>query len=41
MVDCTLWDSLSVEFITHYTQRTETGPVVVIIKHARIKEPQG
>ncbi|WJX81040.1 hypothetical protein P8452_63970 [Trifolium repens] len=41
MVDCTLWDSLSVEFITHYTQHTETGPVVVIIKHARIKEPQG
>jgi hypothetical protein len=41
MVDCTLWDSLSVEFITHYTQRTTAGPVVVIIKHARIKDPQG
>jgi hypothetical protein len=40
-MDCTLWDALSVEFINNYNQRTETGPAVLIIKHARVKDPQG
>ncbi|WJX68256.1 hypothetical protein P8452_52644 [Trifolium repens] len=41
IMDCTLWDSLSVEFMTYYNQRSDTGPMVIIIKHARVKEPQG
>ncbi|KAK2363415.1 hypothetical protein QL285_088405 [Trifolium repens] len=41
VMDCTLWDALSVEFINNYNQRTETGPAVLIIKHARVKDPQG
>jgi replication factor A1 len=40
-MDCTLWDALSVEFMNHYNQRTDSGPVVLIVKHARIKDPQG
>ncbi|WJX28081.1 hypothetical protein P8452_16842 [Trifolium repens] len=41
IMDCTLWDSLSVEFMTSYNQRSDFGPIVIIIKHARVKEPQG
>jgi hypothetical protein len=41
IMDCTLWDSLSVEFMTSYNQRSDSGPIVMIIKHARVKEPQG
>ncbi|WJX54921.1 hypothetical protein P8452_40751 [Trifolium repens] len=41
ILDCTLWDALSVEFMNHYNQRTDSGPVVLIVKHARIKDPQG
>ncbi|KAK2352860.1 hypothetical protein QL285_090565 [Trifolium repens] len=41
IIDCTLWDSLSVEFMTSYNERSDSGPIVVIIKHARVKEPQG
>ncbi|WJX76153.1 hypothetical protein P8452_59600 [Trifolium repens] len=41
VMDCTLWDTLSVEFMNNYNQRTETGPAVLIIKHARVKDPQG
>ncbi|KAK2411014.1 replication protein A 70 kDa DNA-binding subunit B [Trifolium repens] len=41
IIDCTLWDSLSVEFMTSYNQRSDSGPIVIIIKHARVKEPQG
>ncbi|KAK2366319.1 hypothetical protein QL285_079715 [Trifolium repens] len=41
VIDCTLWDSLSVEFLTEYNLQADLGPVVVIIKHARIKEPNG
>ncbi|KAK2353693.1 replication protein A 70 kDa DNA-binding subunit B [Trifolium repens] len=40
VLDCTLWDALSVEFLNFYNQRTDFGPVVMIIKHARVKEPQ-
>ncbi|MCI30409.1 replication protein A 70 kDa DNA-binding subunit C-like [Trifolium medium] len=40
-MDCTLWDSLSVQFIEFYNKLTDLGPVVLIIKHARVKEPQG
>ncbi|MCH82303.1 replication protein A 70 kDa DNA-binding subunit C-like, partial [Trifolium medium] len=40
VLDCTLWDALSGEFLRLYNQQTESGPVVLIIKHARVKEPQ-
>jgi hypothetical protein len=38
---CTLWDALSVKFMDAYNNRIETGPFVIILKHARVKEPQG
>ncbi|GAU45084.1 hypothetical protein TSUD_85700 [Trifolium subterraneum] len=41
VLDCTLWDGLSAEFLNFYNQQTENGPLVMIIKHARVKEPQG
>ncbi|WJX32236.1 hypothetical protein P8452_20581 [Trifolium repens] len=41
VLDCTLWDALSIENLSFYNQRTDFGPVVMIIKHARVKEPQG
>ncbi|XP_045789228.1 uncharacterized protein LOC123884216 isoform X5 [Trifolium pratense] len=41
VLDCTLWDGLSVEFINFYNKLTDMGPAVMIIKHARVKEPQG
>ncbi|KAK2405153.1 hypothetical protein QL285_054421 [Trifolium repens] len=41
VLDCTLWDALSVENLSFYNQRTDFGPVDMIIKHARVKEPQG
>ncbi|MCH98552.1 replication protein A 70 kDa DNA-binding subunit C-like, partial [Trifolium medium] len=41
VLDCTLWDGLSVQFLDFYNNRANNGPVVMIIKHARVKEPQG
>jgi hypothetical protein len=40
-LDCTLWDALSVQFLDAYNNRNETGPFVIILKHARIKDAQG
>ncbi|WJX82879.1 hypothetical protein P8452_65588 [Trifolium repens] len=37
----TLWDALSVKFIDFFNNRSDLGPVVLIIKHARVKETQG
>ncbi|GAU51524.1 hypothetical protein TSUD_413880 [Trifolium subterraneum] len=41
VLDCTLWDGVSVEFLNKYNQVAASGPVVLIIKHARVKEPHG
>ncbi|GAU12584.1 hypothetical protein TSUD_131940 [Trifolium subterraneum] len=53
VLDCTLWDSFALqfnemynlrtrtEFNEMYNLRTRTGPVVLILKHVRVKEPQG
>ncbi|WJX14832.1 hypothetical protein P8452_05041 [Trifolium repens] len=41
VLDVTLWDALSVEFISSYNKRTAVGPIVVIIKHVRVKEATG
>lgn len=40
-ISCTLWDQLAVKFSTYWNQRTVQDTVVVIIRHARIKEPRG
>ncbi|WJX52408.1 hypothetical protein P8452_38524 [Trifolium repens] len=41
VLDVALWDALSVEFISSYNKRTVVGPIVVIIKHGRVKEATG
>ncbi|GAU22595.1 hypothetical protein TSUD_134950 [Trifolium subterraneum] len=41
VIDCTLWDSLSVKFIDFYNNRTDSTCPVLIIRHARVKEAQG
>ncbi|WJX75061.1 hypothetical protein P8452_58633 [Trifolium repens] len=40
-IDCTLWDAMSVKFLDHINSRPDFGPVVIIMKHVRVKEPQG
>jgi hypothetical protein len=40
-MDCTLWDALSVEFLNFYNLQSDVGRIVLILKHARVKEPQG
>ncbi|WJX16898.1 DNA helicase [Trifolium repens] len=40
-IDCTLWDAMSVKFLDHINSRPDFGPVVLIMKHVRVKEPQG
>jgi hypothetical protein len=41
LLDCTLWDALAAEFLERYNNRTDFGPFVLIINHARVKEAQG
>jgi hypothetical protein len=41
VMDCTLWDGYSEQFLSFYNKRTDLGPAVVIIKHAKVKEAQG
>jgi hypothetical protein len=41
LLDCTLWDALVAEFLERYNNRTDFGPFVLIINHARVKEAQG
>ncbi|WJX64181.1 hypothetical protein P8452_48995 [Trifolium repens] len=41
VMDCTLWDALSVEFMNFYNSQSDVGRIVLILKHARVKEPQG
>ncbi|WJX62047.1 hypothetical protein P8452_47086 [Trifolium repens] len=41
VMDCTLWDALSVEFMNFYNSQSNVGRIVLILKHARVKEPQG
>ncbi|GAU45447.1 hypothetical protein TSUD_107390 [Trifolium subterraneum] len=41
VLDCILWDALSVEFLSNYNQQNDLGHVVMIMKHAKVKEPQG
>jgi hypothetical protein len=36
-----LWDALAAEFLERYNNRTDFGPFVLIINHARVKEAQG
>ncbi|CAJ2646637.1 unnamed protein product [Trifolium pratense] len=37
VVDCCLWDSLAAHFIDYLKIRTDSGPIVVIVKHAHLK----
>ncbi|GAU17227.1 hypothetical protein TSUD_324300 [Trifolium subterraneum] len=41
VLDCILWDALSIEFLSYYNQQNDLGHVVMIMKHAKVKEPQG
>ncbi|GAU44162.1 hypothetical protein TSUD_377620 [Trifolium subterraneum] len=40
VLDCTLWDSHAIHFLNHYDQQADLGPVVMIIKHAKVKPAQ-
>ncbi|GAU46241.1 hypothetical protein TSUD_280680 [Trifolium subterraneum] len=40
VIDCTLWDSHAIQFLNHYNQQADLGPVVLIIKHAKVKPAQ-
>ncbi|XP_045816584.1 uncharacterized protein LOC123909747 isoform X1 [Trifolium pratense] len=40
-LDCTLWDTLSEQFFNGYNQQSNNGPVVIILRHVRIREAQG
>jgi hypothetical protein len=41
IVTATLWDKFQTEFLTKYSELQGAKPVIVIIKHGKIKEPQG
>jgi hypothetical protein len=41
IVTATLWDKFQTEFLTKYRELQGAKPVIVIIKHGKIKEPQG
>ncbi|KAK2427559.1 hypothetical protein QL285_026130 [Trifolium repens] len=41
IIPCTLWGNLGKDFMTHYNSKSDSRPMVIIIKHAQIKEPKG
>jgi hypothetical protein len=41
ILTCALWGKYGTEFLDNYSQSSGGGPVIVIIKHAQIKEAQG
>jgi hypothetical protein len=41
IVTAILWDKFQIEFLTKYNELQGAKPVIVIIKHGKIKEPQG
>lgn len=40
-ITCTLWGTYVVEFVVGFNIRDPSFPYIVILKHAKIKEPQG
>jgi replication factor A1 len=41
ILTCSLWGKYQTEFLAKYNENACGGPVVVILKHAAIKEPEG
>ncbi|WJX19054.1 hypothetical protein P8452_08788 [Trifolium repens] len=41
ILTCSLWGKYQTEFLAKYNENACGGPVIVILKHAAIKEPQG
>jgi hypothetical protein len=41
ILPCALWGDLEQQFMNHYNSKTDDGPMVIIIKHAQIREPKG
>jgi hypothetical protein len=41
ILTCALWDKYGTAFLEGYSQCDGKEPVIVIIKHDKIKEPQG
>ncbi|WJX81908.1 hypothetical protein P8452_64733 [Trifolium repens] len=41
ILTCSLWGKYQTEFLANYNENACGGPVIVILKHAAIKEPQG
>jgi hypothetical protein len=36
-----LWGELGRQFMNHYNSKADDGHMVIIIKHAQIREPKG
>jgi hypothetical protein len=41
ILTCSLWGKFQTEFLEKYNELAGEGPVIVILKHAAIREPQG
>jgi thymidylate kinase len=41
IVTLTLWDKFQAEFLAKYHELEDHQPIIVILKHGKIKEPQG
>ncbi|WJX77104.1 hypothetical protein P8452_60444 [Trifolium repens] len=41
ILTCSLWGKYQTEFLEKYNELAGEGPVIVILKHAAIREPQG
>jgi hypothetical protein len=37
-VNCTLWEEYAAKFIKFSNERKEAGPIVVMLKYAKVKE---
>lgn len=40
-LNVTLWDDYATKFINYWKENSNSGPVVIILTHAKYKEPQG
>ncbi|KAK2452113.1 hypothetical protein QL285_011107 [Trifolium repens] len=41
ILPCALWGDIGQQFMSHYNSKTDDGPMIIIIKHAQIREPKG
>jgi uncharacterized membrane-anchored protein YitT (DUF2179 family) len=41
ILDCILWETVASKFMEYCKNRTEEGPLILIIRHARLQKPTG